>query len=103
MLTTDERRRAQRSPLALPLEVKWQENSGEVQEPATIRDISATGLYFLFERDLPVDSKVEFYVRLQVEGAPAGSVLLRREGSIAPVGPTGDEPRPRGGAARVDR
>ena len=103
MVTTDERRRAQRFPLPLPLEVKWQENSGEVQEPATIRDISATGVYFLFDRNLPLDSKVEFYVRLQVEGAPAGSVLLHCVGSIVRVEPAPDDPRHVGVGARIDR
>ena len=103
MVATDERRRAQRFPLPLPLEVKWQENSGEVQEPATIRDISATGVYFLFDRNLPLDSKVEFYVRLQVEGAPAGSVLLHCVGSIVRVEPAPDDPRHVGVGARIDR
>jgi len=103
MPTTDERRRAQRFPLPLPLEVKWQENSGEVQQPATIRDISATGVYFLFDRDLPVDSKVEFYVRLQMEGVPGGNVMLHCVGSIVRIDPTPGDPAHVGVGARIDR
>lgn len=103
MLTTEERRRAQRFPLSLPLEVKWQETSGEIQQPATIRDISATGIYFLFDRNLPPESKLEFYVRLQVEGAPGGSVLLHCVGSIVRVEPTPSDPQRVGVGARIDR
>lgn len=103
MQSTDERRRAQRFPLALPLEVKWQENRGEVKEAATIRDISATGIYFLFDHDLPPESKVEFYVRLEVEGAPGGSVLLHCIGSVVRVEPVQGEPEHVGVAARIDR
>lgn len=101
MLTSEERRRAQRFPLSLPLQVKFQENSGEVQQPATIRDISATGVYFLFDRDLPREGKLEFYVRLEVEGAPAGGVLLHCVGSIVRIEPAGTEGRV-GVGARID-
>lgn len=103
MLTNEDRRRAQRFPLALPLEVKWQENAGAIQEPATIRDISATGVYFTFDRSLPMDSKVEFYVRLEVEGAPGGSVLLHCVGSVVRVEPTPQDPKRVGVGARIDR
>lgn len=103
MLSTDERRRAQRFPLPLPLEVKWQENSGEVQQAATIHDISASGVYFFFDRGLPPDSKVEFYVRLEVEGAPGGSVLLHCLGSVVRVEPAPEDPNRVGVGARIDR
>lgn len=105
MVTTDERRRAQRFPLALPLEVKWHENHEnccELHKPATIRDISTTGVYFLFDCDLPADSKVEFYVRLQVEGAPGG-VMLHCTGSIVRVEPTAADSQRVGVAARIER
>lgn len=103
MLTTEERRRAQRFPLDLPLEVKWRENSGEVQQPAALRDISANGIYFVVDRNLQPESKVEFYVRLQVEGAPAGGVLLHCVGSVVRVDPTVADPHHVGVAARIDR
>ncbi len=102
MPSAEERRRAQRFPLSLPLEVKFQENTGQVQQPATIRDISATGIYFLFDRDLPPESKLEFYVRLDVEGAPGGSVLLHCVGSIVRIEPAPAEGRV-GVGARIDR
>ena len=103
MLTIDERRRAQRFPLDLPLEVKWRETSGDVQKPATLRDISASGIYFVVDRNLQPESKVEFYVRLHVEGAPAGGVLLHCVGSVVRVDPAATDPNRIGVAARIDR
>ena len=99
----DDRRRAQRFPLDLPLEVKWKELAGDHQEAATIRDISASGIYFLVDHDMKPDSKVEFYVKLQVEGAPGGGVLLHCIGSVVRVDPKEDDPEHLGVAARIDR
>lgn len=103
MLTSEERRRAQRFPLDLPLEVKWRQDSGEMQKPATLRDISASGIYFVVDRNLQPESKVEFYVRLHVEGAPAGGVVLHCVGSVVRVDPTATDPSRIGVAARIDR
>lgn len=103
MLTNDERRRARRFPLQLPLEVKWHETAGDIQKEATIRDISATGIYFLVDRDLAPESKVEFYVRLDVEGAPRGGVLLHCVGSVVRVEPTEEAADRVGIAARIER
>ncbi|MFQ5926721.1 MAG: PilZ domain-containing protein [Terriglobia bacterium] len=101
MITATERRRAQRFPLDLPLEVKWEEATSETLQPANIRDISATGVYFMLDRELRLDSKVEFFVRLKVEGAPPTGVLLHCVGSIVRVErkDEGDV----GVAARIDR
>jgi len=100
MIASTERRRAQRFPLTLPLEVKLQEQSGEIRQPANVRDISATGVYFLLDRELQPASKVEFFVRLNIEGAPSGGVLLHCVGSIVRVErKDGDV----GVAARIDR
>ena len=101
MLTIDERRRALRFPLPLPLEVKWRENSGEIQKPATIRDISAHGVYFLIDRSLQPESKVELYLRLPGEG-PAEGVLVHCVGRIARVEP-GADPNRVGVGVRIDR
>lgn len=101
MPTTDERRRAQRFPLHLPLKVKWQEESADVQEPAELRDISANGVYFKVSHDLKPDSKVEFYVRLKTEGSSNGGVLLHCVGSVVRVDSKDKENI--GVAARIDR
>lgn len=103
MQTSEERRKSQRFPLGLPLEVKWQEETSEVQEPATLRDISATGIYFLFEHELKPQSKVEFYVHLKMEGVPAAGVLLHCVGSIVRVEPNAADPNRVGVAARIDQ
>lgn len=103
MATTDERRRAQRFPLDLPLEVKWHEDTQELREPAKTRDISASGLYFMLDHQLEPNSKVEFYVRLQVEGAPGGGVMLHCVGSVVRVEPVVSDPNRVGVAARIER
>lgn len=100
MTVSTERRRAQRFPLPLPLEVKWQEGSAEARLPADIRDISATGVYFTVDRELQPEAKVEFFVRLQIEGAPSGGVLLHCIGSIVRVEHKDGSV---GVAARIDR
>ncbi|MFQ5817069.1 MAG: PilZ domain-containing protein [Terriglobia bacterium] len=100
MIPTTERRRAQRFPLELPLEIKWGEAAGEALRPADLRDISATGIYFTVDRELQPESKVEFFVRLNVEGAPPGGVLLHCVGSIVRVEHQGTNV---GVAARIDR
>jgi len=102
-LKSAERRRSQRFPLDLPLEVKWQGTGGEMQKAAAIRDISASGIYFMVDQPLEPESKVEFYVRLQVEGGPRSGVLLHCLGSIVRV-ESEDPKKPRVGvAARIDR
>lgn len=101
MPTADERRRAQRFPLHLPLKVKWQEESSEIQEPATVQDISANGVYFLLSHDLKPESKVEFYVRLKTEGTANTGVMLHCVGSVVRVD-SKDKERV-GVAARIDR
>lgn len=99
-IASSERRRAQRFPLSLPLEVKLQEAGSETRKPANVRDISATGVYFLLDRKLEPASKIEFYVRLNVEGSPKGGVLLHCVGSIVRVEPKDGDV---GVAARIDR
>lgn len=101
MATTDDRRRAQRFPLHLPLKVKWQEESSDVAEPAALRDISASGVYFMVHHELKPESKVEFYVRLKTEGGSNGGVLLHCVGSVVRVDSKDKEQV--GVAARIDR
>ncbi len=98
LVSADDRRRTQRFPLDLPLEVK----TGEQQKPATLQDISANGIFFMVDRELSPESKVEFYVRLQIEGAAEG-VLLHCVGSVVRVVPNPAEPGKVGVGARIER
>lgn len=72
-----------------------------MQEPGTIRDISANGVYFVLSRDLKPESRLEFSVRLNVEGAPRGGVLLQCVGSVVRV--ESKEAQRIGVAARIER
>ena len=74
-----------------------------IQKLASIRDISASGVYFTVDREVRPESKIEFYVQLQMEGAEKGGVLLHCVGSILRVEPDQDEPQRQGVAARIDR
>lgn len=102
-MSSEERRRAQRFPLDLPLEVKWHVVEGELNQPTITRDISASGLYFQLNHEMEPNSKVEFFVRLHMEGAPAGGVMLHCVGSVVRVEPTEADPHRVGVAARIDR
>jgi len=101
MPSAAERRRAQRFPLDLPLNVKWGKEGEEVEEAGEVRDISATGVYFQLNRSISPESKLEFYVRLKVEGAAEGGVLLHCVGSVMRVESKDQEQV--GVAARIDR
>jgi len=102
MVTAEDRRRTQRFPLDLPLEVKWREQAGEAHKPAVLQDISANGIFFMVDRALQPDSKLEFYVRLQIEGAPE-AVQLHCVGSVVRVVPNPAEPNKVGIGARIER
>jgi hypothetical protein len=75
-----ERRQAKRLPLNLPLRLKWSRRGAPVQELGTVRDISPVGVYFLLSHDLKPKGKLEFFVPLQLEGAPEGGVLMHCTG-----------------------
>jgi hypothetical protein len=101
MPTATERRKAQRFPLQLPLQVRLPGPEAGGERGAAIRDISANGIYFQFDSKLEENSKVEFFVRLAIEGAPSGGVWLHCLGSIVRVEPTGASNI--GVGARIDR
>lgn len=102
MVSAEDRRRTQRFPLDLPLEVKLREPAGETQKAAVLQDISANGVFFMVDRQLQPESKLEFYVRLQIEGAPE-AVLLHCVGSVVRVVPNPTEPAKVGIGARIER
>ena len=95
MVDNDERRRAQRFPLDLPMEVKWQEETEVIQKLASIRDISASGVYFTVDREVRPESKIEFYVQLQMEGAEKGGVLCTALGASSALNRTRMNPSAR--------
>ncbi len=102
MVTAEDRRRTQRFPLDLPLEVKWRQQPDEAHKPAVLQDISANGVFFLVDRQMEPESKLEFYVRLQIEGAPE-AVLLHCVGSVVRVVADSTEPDKVGIGARIER
>jgi hypothetical protein len=101
MPTSAERRKAQRFPLDLPLNVKWGKEGQEVEESGEVRDISASGVYFRLSSTPTPESKLELYVRLKMEGAPEGGVLLHCVGTVMRIDSEAAEQV--GVAARIDR
>jgi len=67
----------------------------------TVRDISASGVYFVFPPGLRRGDKVEFTVPLKIEGASAGGVLFQCAGRVVRVDSKGS--RGIGVAACIDR
>ena len=82
--------------------MKWREQASEQHKPALLQDISANGIFFLVDREMHPDSKVEFYVRLQIEGA-SEAVLLHCVGSVVRVVSSGEEHGKVGVGARMER
>jgi len=101
MPATEERRKAQRFPLDLSLKARWLREGEEVEDSGTVGDISANGVYFVLSHSLKLESQMEFYVPLSIEGASTGGVLLHCVGSVVRVEEKG--PERIGVAARIDR
>ena len=101
MPTSADRRRAQRFPLGLPLNVKWGKEGQEIEESGEVRDISASGVYFRLSKTPTLESKLELYVRLKMEGAPEGGVLLHCVGTVMRI--DSEQAEQVGVAARIDR
>jgi hypothetical protein len=72
-----------------------------MEEAGAVRDISASGVYFKLSSTPTPESKLELYVRLNVEGAPAGGVLLHCVGTVLRI--DSEEQEQVGVAARIDR
>lgn len=81
----DERRRARRFDLSLPVTLlALQEKSGDQQAVRT-KDISSTGMFIEFDEDVQIGSKIELIVDLPQEITQAGTVRLSCTGRVVRI------------------
>ncbi len=98
-----ERRKTPRFRLHLPLEVRWRESAWvEVKKPASLRDISSSGIYFQLAGELKPGSNPELVLRLPVADAAGAGVVLHCAARVVRVDPPRGKERGVGVAARID-
>ncbi len=106
MTDTSDRRRAARFPLNVPMDIRQpgapDDAPVERQTTATIRDISATGVYFFTDEDMQADEKIEFFVELQGESAMGRDVVLHCLGSVLRTQADEEQPGRFGVAACIE-
>lgn len=93
-------RTAERFPLCMPVRVRWLEGGDKAEEASTVRNISATGLYFVLTRALKPGTRLELYIRLKL-AALQGGTWVRCVGTV--VRAEDQEPERHGVAARIER
>ena len=106
MASTEEKRRNQRFPLELPLEVNWPDGEGSKAAETKLRDISSSGVYFYLPQNLDAEGKIEFYVRLHEPESSVPGIFLHCLGSVVRVDPQPEETEHSGQvgvAVRIDR
>ena len=100
-LDTRERRRSQRFPLTLPLQILRVSQDEAALEGRT-RNLSSKGAYFVVRGDIESGAAIEFLVTLQQGLAPAGHVRLRCRGHVLRLEKLAGKNR-LGVAATIDR
>jgi hypothetical protein len=95
-----ERRAARRFSMMLPLKVRFNAESGVIEQPGETRDVSFRGLYFLIEAALEAGSSIEFVLTLPQQITLAGDVHIRCYARVLRVEPQNGR---RGVAARIER
>lgn len=96
----DEKRRARRFELTLPVTLLAIEER-QTQKTVRTRDISSTGLFFEFDQNVTIGSKIELVVDLPQEITQAGNVRLCCTGRVVRI----EHPTPArsGIAVSIDR
>ncbi len=80
----DERRRARRFDLTLPVTLLAVEEKADKQTVRT-KDISSTGMFIEFDEDVQIGSKIELIVDLPQEITQAGTVRLSCTGRVVRI------------------
>ena len=98
---TRERRRSQRYPMTLPLQiVRVSQDQADLE--GRTRNLSAKGAYFVVSESLERGTAIEFLVTLQQELATAGRVRLHCRGHVVRLDKLDGKDR-LGVAATIDR
>ena len=91
MASAEEKRKNQRFPLELPLEVNLPGAEASGATETKLRDISSSGVYFYLPQNLESGRKIEFYVRLQEPESSVPGIFLHCLGSVVRIDPQPDE------------
>ena len=96
-----DKRRSQRFPIALPVDLRLKEE-GSAETPVKTRDISSSGVYLEFSTPLDLGSSLEFVLTLPAEITKGQAVRVKCLGKVIRVdkGLTADSV---GVAATIDR
>ncbi len=95
-----ERRASRRFNMNLPLTIRFNTGTLQMQQEARTRDVSFRGLYFVIDSSFQTGMPVEFVLTLPKEVTMAGDVHIQCFGTVVRVE---DFESRRGVAARIDR
>ncbi len=102
-MNVNDKRRAQRFPMALPVKLKVEELDGAEFEAIQTRDVSSGGIYFEYESHLEVGTSLEFVLTLPGEITKGSSVRIRCMGKVVRVDKTSEQGDHVGIAATIER
>ncbi|MEE8178249.1 MAG: PilZ domain-containing protein [Acidobacteriota bacterium] len=102
-MNVNDKRRAQRFPMALPVKLKVEELDGAEFEATQTRDVSSGGIYFEYESHLEVGTSLEFVLTLPGEITKGSSVRIRCMGKVVRVDKTSEQGDHVGIAATIER
>ena len=103
-MNVSDKRRAQRFPMTLPVDLKQVEEAGDGgSEIVQTRDVSSGGVYFEYESHLEVGTSLEFVLTLPGEITKGSSVRIRCMGKVVRVDSTSEQGDRVGIAATIER
>ena len=102
-MKVNDKRRAQRFPITLPINLKVEKLGGEEIEVIQTRDVSSGGIYFEYESHLEVGTLLEFVLTLPGEFTKGNSVRIRCMGKVVRVDKTSEQDNHVGIAATIER
>ena len=102
-MRVNDKRRAQRFPMTLPVNLKVEELGGAEIEAVQTRDVSSGGIYFEYESPLEVGTSLEFVLTLPGEITKGSSVRIRCMGKVVRVDKTSEQGDRVGIAVTIER
>jgi len=97
----DERRRARRFDLSLPVTLLAAEETTGDKQTVRTKDISSTGMFIEFDENVQIGTKIELIVDLPQEITQAGTVRLSCTGRVVRIDRT--KPSRPGVAVSIER
>ena len=102
-MSVNDKRRSQRFPMTLPVNLKVEDLGGAEIEAVQTRDVSSGGVYFEYESHLEVGTSLEFILTLPGEITKGSSMRIRCMGKVVRVDQTSEQGNRVGIAATIER